>query len=103
MLVHNHRLLQEWVAFTCCSSTWQPKGKICIPIVNISPLVIMQAFRVGLIALAIFTVILLAATFGLTWAVVAVLKDTRVRRARHLLIIVQATQLFWLCVHVARE
>ena len=38
-----------------------------------------RAFRIGLIILGVFTVILLGAMFGLTWAVVAALKDTKVR------------------------
>ncbi len=38
-----------------------------------------KAFRIGLIVLGVFTVILLGAMFGLTWAVVAALKDTKVR------------------------
>lgn len=37
-----------------------------------------KAFKIGLIILAIFTTILLGAMFGLTWAVVAALKDTQV-------------------------
>ena len=38
-----------------------------------------KAFKIGLIVLGVFTVILLGAMFGLTWAVVAALKDTEVR------------------------
>ncbi|PNW88746.1 hypothetical protein CHLRE_01g042650v5 [Chlamydomonas reinhardtii] len=37
-----------------------------------------KAFKIGLIVLGIFTIILLGAMFGLTWAVVAALKDTQV-------------------------
>ncbi len=46
----------------------------------------MQALKVGLITLGVFTIILLGATFGLTWAVVAALKDTRVRNHLELLL-----------------
>ncbi|KAG2493105.1 hypothetical protein HYH03_008768 [Edaphochlamys debaryana] len=38
-----------------------------------------KAFKIGLIILGVFTVILLGAMFGLTWAVVAALKDTEVQ------------------------
>ncbi|GFR39710.1 hypothetical protein Agub_g189 [Astrephomene gubernaculifera] len=37
-----------------------------------------KAFRIGLIILGVFTAVLLAAMFGLTWAVVSALKDTQV-------------------------
>ena len=37
-----------------------------------------KAFKIGLIVLGVFTIILLGAMFGLTWAVVAALKDTQV-------------------------
>ncbi|KAG2424508.1 hypothetical protein HXX76_014389 [Chlamydomonas incerta] len=37
-----------------------------------------KAFKIGLIVLGVFTIILLGAMFGLTWAVVAALKDTEV-------------------------
>ncbi|KAG2448470.1 hypothetical protein HYH02_006362 [Chlamydomonas schloesseri] len=37
-----------------------------------------KAFKIGLIILGVFTIILLGAMFGLTWAVVAALKDTQV-------------------------
>ncbi|GIL55401.1 hypothetical protein Vafri_10963 [Volvox africanus] len=38
-----------------------------------------KAFKIGLIILAVFTAVLLGAMFGLTWAVVAALKDTKVQ------------------------
>ncbi|KAG2493095.1 hypothetical protein HYH03_008758 [Edaphochlamys debaryana] len=38
-----------------------------------------KAFKIGLIILGVFTVVLLGAMFGLTWAVVAALKDTEVQ------------------------
>ncbi|GLC67858.1 Vitelline membrane outer layer protein 1 [Pleodorina starrii] len=38
-----------------------------------------RAFKIGLIILAVFTAVLLGAMFGLTWAVVAALKDTQVQ------------------------
>ncbi|GIL85170.1 hypothetical protein Vretimale_10833 [Volvox reticuliferus] len=38
-----------------------------------------KAFKIGLIILAVFTTVLLGAMFGLTWAVVAALKDTKVQ------------------------
>ncbi len=41
-----------------------------------------QVFKLGLLTLLAFTAVLLAATFGLTWAVVAALKDTRVRQGK---------------------
>ena len=37
-----------------------------------------KAFKIGLIILGVFTTLLLGAMFGLTWAVVAALKDTQV-------------------------
>ncbi|KXZ55165.1 hypothetical protein GPECTOR_3g312 [Gonium pectorale] len=37
-----------------------------------------KAFKIGLIILTLFTIVLLGALFGLTWAVVAALKDTQV-------------------------
>ncbi|KAG2423971.1 hypothetical protein HXX76_014910 [Chlamydomonas incerta] len=40
-----------------------------------------KAFKVGLIILGVFTIILLGAMFGLTWAVVAALKDTQVNNS----------------------